>query len=167
MLQGKHLGLWQCFLLLAPGTEVPSTCPSCLPPRSWTLKFIFEPFNSSSQAFFNALASSPSGYGGIMSAPSLMFVPRGSLGRLVLLYQRFHVFAAGRHMRYFCRQTSKRPLETLILFFRSQIFCKRFKNLYLAGHALGKDAAEVRGSPLWIYSATISRVFVKRELSRE
>ena len=83
-LHGKHLGLRQCFLLLAPGTVMPSTCPSCLPPLSWTLSAIFEPFNSSSQTFLRALARASSGVGGMMSAPSLILVPRGSR-----LYQRF------------------------------------------------------------------------------
>ena len=83
VLHGKHVGLSQCFLSFAPGTETPRTCPSCRPPLSCTLKEIFEPLSSSSQALFSSFASSPPCVGGTIITPSLMLVPRGSL-----LYQR-------------------------------------------------------------------------------
>ena len=78
VLQGKHIWRPQFFLLLAPGTEVPSNCPNCLPPLSWTDRLILEPLNSSSHTFFRALAKLDSGVGGTMMTPSLMFVPRFS-----------------------------------------------------------------------------------------
>ena len=69
VLQGKHFCLLQCSIFRAPGCVVLKTWPSCLPPLSWMLREIPEFFSSSSQAFFNAFASAPSGVGGIMMTP--------------------------------------------------------------------------------------------------
>ena len=104
-LHGKHLGLRQCFLVLAPGTVMPSTCPSCLPPLSWTLSAIFAPFNSSSQTFLRAFARASSGVGGMMSDPSRILVPRGSR-----LYQRF-LFSSFLIKSVFCRLTVSLSIE--------------------------------------------------------
>ena len=57
---------------------MPSSWPSCFPPRSCTLKRIFEPCNSSSHTFLKAFAKTDFGVGGIIKTPSLILVPRGS-----------------------------------------------------------------------------------------
>ena len=78
VLHGKQFGLVQFLLLLAPGTEVPKICPNCFPPLSCMLIFILASLSSSSQTFFNSLARTPSGVGGMIMTPSLTLVPRCS-----------------------------------------------------------------------------------------